>query len=36
VAVAVVAALLTLAAGVYPDPLFDAVREAGASFRGLL
>jgi NADH-quinone oxidoreductase subunit N len=36
VAVAVVAALLTLAAGVYPDPLFDAVREAGESFRGLL
>ena len=36
VAVAVVAALLTLAAGVYPDPLFDAVREAGESFADLL
>ncbi|HEV2814981.1 MAG TPA: NADH-quinone oxidoreductase subunit N [Solirubrobacteraceae bacterium] len=36
VIVAVVAAALTLAAGIYPDPLFDAVREAGTSFRGLL
>ncbi len=35
-AVAVVAAILTLATGIYPDPLFDAVREAGDSFRGLL
>jgi NADH-quinone oxidoreductase subunit N len=34
--VAVVAALATLAAGVYPDPLFDLVRDAGDSFRGLL
>jgi NADH-quinone oxidoreductase subunit N len=34
--VAVVAALLTLATGIYPDPLFDAVRDAGESFRGLL
>jgi NADH-quinone oxidoreductase subunit N len=34
--VAVVAALLTLASGIYPDPLFDAVREAGESFRDLL
>jgi NADH-quinone oxidoreductase subunit N len=32
VVVAVLAALLTLAAGVYPDPLFDAVREAAESF----
>jgi NADH-quinone oxidoreductase subunit N len=34
--VAVLAALATLAAGIYPDPLFDAVRDAGESFRGLL
>ena len=34
--VAVVAAVATLAAGVYPDPLFDLVHEAGESFRGLL
>ncbi|HEX8204731.1 MAG TPA: hypothetical protein VF587_01605, partial [Solirubrobacteraceae bacterium] len=36
VVVAVLAALLTLATGVYPDPLFDAVREAAESFHGLL
>ena len=35
-AVAVLAAVATLAAGVYPDPLFDVVRDAGQSFRGLL
>jgi NADH-quinone oxidoreductase subunit N len=34
--VAVVAAVATIAAGVYPDPLFDLVRDAGESFRGLL
>ena len=34
--VAVVAAVATLAAGVYPDPLFDLVRDAGDSFAGLL
>ena len=34
--VAVLAAVATLAAGIYPDPLFDVVREAGESFRGLL
>ena len=34
--VAVLAAVATLAAGVYPDPLFDLVRDAGESFRGLL
>jgi hypothetical protein len=33
--VAVLAALVTLAAGVYPDPLFDLVRDAGSSFTGL-
>jgi NADH-quinone oxidoreductase subunit N len=34
--VAVLAALATLATGIYPDPLFDLVRDAGESFRGLL
>ena len=34
--VAVVAALLTVALGVYPDPLFDVAREAGASIAGLV
>jgi len=34
--VAVLAALATIAAGVYPEPLFDLVREAGRSFPGLL
>jgi NADH-quinone oxidoreductase subunit N len=33
--VAILAALVTLAAGVYPTPLFDLVREAGSSFTGL-
>ena len=36
VAVAVLAGAATIAAGVYPDPLFDLVRDAGESFRGLL
>jgi NADH-quinone oxidoreductase subunit N len=31
VAVAVIAAIVTLAAGVYPEPLFDLAREVGAS-----
>jgi NADH-quinone oxidoreductase subunit N len=33
--VAVLAALATLAAGLYPDPLFDVARDASESFRGL-
>jgi NADH-quinone oxidoreductase subunit N len=33
--VAVVAAIATIAAGVFPGPLFDVVRDAGASFPGL-
>ena len=33
--VAVVAALATIAAGVYPEPLFDLVRDAAAPFTGL-
>jgi NADH-quinone oxidoreductase subunit N len=36
VAVAVVAAIATLAAGIYPGPLFDAAREAGAALGNLL
>ena len=36
VVVAVVCAALTLATGIFPDPLFDAVREAAGSFRDLL
>jgi NADH-quinone oxidoreductase subunit N len=35
-AVAVLAAVLTVAAGVYPGPLFDVVRDVGASLGGLL
>ncbi len=31
VAVAVIAAVVTLAAGIYPEPLFDLAREVGAS-----
>ena len=31
VAVAVIAAIVTLAAGVYPEPLFDLAREVGGS-----
>ena len=34
--VAVVFGVATLAAGIVPGPLFDLVRDAGASFRGLL
>jgi len=34
--VAVLAAVATIAAGVFPGPLFDLVREAGRSFPGLL
>jgi len=34
--VAIVCALLTVALGIYPDPLFDVAREAGASIRGLV
>jgi NADH-quinone oxidoreductase subunit N len=34
--VAVLAAVATLAAGIYPDPLFDVARDASESFRGLL
>jgi NADH-quinone oxidoreductase subunit N len=33
---AVVCALITIALGVYPDPLFDVARDAGASIAGLL
>ena len=33
--VAVLAAIATIAAGVFPGPLFDLVREAGRSFPGL-
>ena len=36
IAVAVVAGVATILAGVYPDPLFDLVRDAGDSFRGLV
>ena len=36
VIVAVVCALLTVALGVYPDPLFDAARDAGAAIAGLV
>ena len=36
VAVAIVCALLTVVAGLYPDPLFDAARDAGDAFRNLL
>ncbi len=34
--VAVLAAVATLAAGIYPDPLFDVARDASESFRALL
>ncbi|HEX2087244.1 MAG TPA: NADH-quinone oxidoreductase subunit N [Solirubrobacteraceae bacterium] len=34
--VAVVAGVATLAAGIYPDPLFDLARDAGESFRHLV
>jgi NADH-quinone oxidoreductase subunit N len=34
--VAILAAVATLAAGIYPDPLFDVARDASESFRGLL
>ena len=34
--VAVVCAIATIALGIYPDPLFDVARDAGAAFSGLL
>jgi len=34
--VAVVCALATIALGIYPDPLFDAARDAGAAIVGLV
>ena len=34
--VAVVCAALTLAMGIYPGPLFDVARDAGAALAGLL
>jgi len=34
--VAVVCAALTLAMGIYPEPLFDVARDAGAALTGLL
>ena len=36
VAVAVLAAVATIVAGVFPGPLFDVVSEVGASLGGLL
>jgi NADH-quinone oxidoreductase subunit N len=36
VALAVVCAVLTVAAGLYPDPLFDLARDAGDAFESLL
>jgi NADH-quinone oxidoreductase subunit N len=34
--VAVLCALLTVALGIYPDPLFDAARDAGAAITSLV
>ena len=34
--VAVVCALVTLALGVYPDPLFDVAKDAGGAIQSLL
>ncbi len=34
--IAVVAAIAVIAGGVYPEPLFDLVRQAGESFPNLL
>jgi NADH-quinone oxidoreductase subunit N len=36
VVVAVVAAVLTIAIGLYPDPLFDVARDAGEALRNLV
>jgi NADH-quinone oxidoreductase subunit N len=36
VLVAVVCAAATIAFGVYPSPLFDIARDAGAAFAGLV
>ena len=36
VALAVVCALATVAAGLYPDPLFDLARDVGEAFTNLL
>jgi len=34
--VAVLCAVLTIALGIYPDPLFDVARDAGAALADLL
>ena len=34
--VAVVCAAATIAMGIYPEPLFDVARDAGAALSGLL
>jgi NADH-quinone oxidoreductase subunit N len=36
VAVAVVCAVATVVFGIYPDPLFDVARDAGAALQSLL